>query len=99
MEIIPFRIKYGAYGIYSFGVGTPYWNYVNVWGKVYDCNDLLIIERDMLYGHVELEGEFYKLGEAYAKIASPLDIRTFEMIKAGCCPPGLTNLLLPGGPG
>jgi len=85
--------------VFKFASGTPYWDYVNVWGQVYDCNDLLLTVRDQLYAQVQLEGETHKTGKAYAKVASPFDIRSFDMIKAGCCPPGLVNEILGGGPG
>lgn len=99
MRIIPIRVHGAAYGVFSFGVSTPYWNYINIYGRCYDCNGIMMKEVDRPYAHVELEGTPREDGEKFGSIMSPFDLRTLEMVKAGCCPPGLVNPLLGEGPG
>lgn len=94
MFVVPIRVIYAAYGVFGFTVGTPYWNYINVYGRCFDCNDFLMKETDRPFAHIELQGASREDADAFAASLTPFDLRTLDMIKAGCCPPRLTAHLL-----
>lgn len=94
--IVPFE---PAYCIYKYPYFSPYWNYVTAFGPCFDCNDLRIGKGDYVFANVLLEGLSYEEGIVFAQVMSPFDMRTLEMVKAGCCPPGLVNTILEGGAG
>ena len=83
----------GAYCIYRFYNYTPYWEYGNVYGKCYDCNDVPFVG-DWIYAKIILEGAKHKDAEAAAGSILLNDIRTLDQLKAACCPPRLMSELL-----
>jgi len=90
------NVAYCTYKTVSFSL---HWNYINVLGLSFDCNDKQIVAWNRLYAAVQLEGASHREGIDYAKMMTPFDTRTLEMVQAGCCPPGLINEILEGGPG
>jgi len=92
MKIDKVIVPDAAYAIYDHISASGYWNYVNVYGKCYNCEDELLPLGSWLYGKIQLEGGSVKDARLTAECWSPFDLRTLEMIQAGCCPKALTNV-------
>jgi len=97
MQIAKVGVPNAAYAIYGYISASAYWNYVNIYGKCYDCRDELLPQGNWIYGKVTLEGRSVHDARLLAESWSPFDIRTFKMIAEGCCPKGLTSGMLQDG--
>jgi len=90
MKVIVHRAAYCIYRFYNY---TPFWEYGNVFGKCFDCNDIAI-PGDWIYAKIILDGSSHKEARAAAGSILVNDMRTLEKLKAGCCPPRLMRELL-----
>ena len=99
MKIVKVHMPEVAYATFGFCACFSFRGYCNVYGKLYGCNDNLLLEYDQMYAQVYFNGSTEEEAREYAFIASPFDMRTLEMVLSGCCPPGLINEILSEGPG
>jgi len=94
MKIEQVIVPDAAYAVYDHISASAYWNYVNIYGKCYNCDGELLPLGDWLYAKVQLEGGSVGDARALAESWNPFDLRTFDMVKEGCCPKGLTSGML-----
>jgi len=88
-----------AYCIYQFCGTTPYWNYVNVYGPCWNCNDVKLPGDYYIYGKIMKEGRSREEVVAEAAAHGGMDMRTLRDLKIGCCPVYLGTDIIASGPG
>ena len=88
-----------AYCTLTFRTSHPSWSYINGYGVCFDCEGENYGVPGRMILRIELEGGSRKAGLASIPVGGMYDMRTLEMIEAGCCPPGLMNEMLDDGPG
>jgi len=98
MRVIKIKVEKAAYCTYKWPYTSGYWDYVVCNGPCFDCDDEQIGKGDYSYAQIKLEGATHADAIKYASSMPILDMRTLEMVKAGCCPPGLINEILEGDP-
>lgn len=85
-----------AYATYVGTSASIHHEMVRVWGKVFDCYDRLMPIGHPVYLWITIgKGELEEALD-YGRTMSPYDLRSLDMIKTGCCPPGLVNVFLEG---
>jgi hypothetical protein len=88
-----------AYGSAKWASPLPFQDAIAIYGDCFDCNDVCIHAHNCQIAMVWLEGAKIGREKIVAMLSGSVDMRTFDMIKGGCCPPGLTSAMLDEGPG
>jgi len=93
MRIAKINVTNAAYCVYEFWNYTPHWWYGNVFGRCFDCNDKEFAIGPWPYAKISFDRFARADDEGAAAGLSVFDMRTLDMIKAGCCPPRLMSEL------